>query len=219
MAVVAAEMADTKKSEAWGEINRRVATRLAAHEWTAAKDNALRLYLERVLASKSRDQHLAWILELGKLWAEKETKESSAVCEILYPALSQAWENREHLPLTPEQVQKETLAIVDHYLEEVMQFETFCGYSILQLEYRVLKDDPAQMARRLLTRDYVAINVTTASLFWALSEDLSAVGETGLARKIWEHLGAKGGDDIIEVKYAKNRLSKSKTEVEDLWKK
>ena len=219
LAVVAAEMADNKKDTAWGETNRRVASRMTGHTWTSAKDNTLRLYLERVLGSKSRNQHVGWIVKLGNLWAEKETKESTAVCEILYPALSQAWDSKDPLPMTPAQIQKETTAMIDHYLEEVMQFETFCGYSMLQLEYRILKDDPVTLAHRMLSRENVPINITTASLFWALSEDLNAAGEKALARRIWEFLKAKGGDDVIEVRYAKSRLETSKSEVEDLWKK
>ena len=219
LAVVAAEMADNKKDDKWTAINRSVAARMADHEWSAVKDNALRLYLERIINSKSRHQHIVWILKIGKMWAEKETKESTAVCEILYPALSQAWDNQDQLPISAETIQKEAIGMIDHYLEEVMQFETFCGYSLLQLEYRLLKDNPTLLASRMLAREYIPINVTTAGLLWALAEDLNGAGEKAGAQRIWEFLVAKGSDDIIEVRYAKSRLDKTRTEVEDLWKK
>ncbi|MBF0442810.1 MAG: hypothetical protein HQK54_12970, partial [Oligoflexales bacterium] len=119
--------------------------------------------------------------------------------------------------LDVSEYKKKFSEIISRNLPEVIRFETNCSYSLLQLEFEIFKDEPASLAKKYLERNYLVIDKITAGIFWALAEELKTNDENDMAIKVWNMIIEKGDSDLPEVKYAKKRLDKSKTVLEDLW--
>ena len=107
--------------------------------------------------------------------------------------------------------------IFSQHLNEILQFETFCGYSLLEFEFLLFSDDPKYLAQKYAERDFLIVNSVTGNLMWNLSELLLARGNREDAVQLWERLESSGEDDVKEVEFARSRLDNRRTELDNLW--
>lgn len=219
-AVFLAETAHRTNSKKWLDADKKMALKLEKREWTWQDSIKSKLFIERIMSTNSKDMNLRWILHLGKKWTTKEKKnELIIVCELLYPILSQLWENSSKTGdmSAISEAKNESIVLIDRYLPLTLQFETNCGYSLLQFEVKILKDDPLLLAKRFISRDYLPVNRVTAQLYWELAESLDKKGDNQSAKRVWRYIVDKGDATIPEYRYAKKRLDTSKTEYENIW--
>ena len=209
LGVYAAEMANMTPANK--KFSQEVGKRLLKHNWTLPQSEVARMYMDRVKESSGLFEHRLWILSLANDWAKNDAK---IICEIQYPILSDYWRDK---PSSREWVKKETENMLKKYLTELLQFETFCGYSLLEFEYSLFSDNPSYLAERYKERDFLLVNRVTANLIWNLSELLFDIGDISGARKLWEKLDSSGEDRLKEVQYARSRLDTRKTELDNLW--
>ena len=188
-----------------------IGKRLVGRKWTVEDEPAVRLYIDRLRNSKYFSHHSNWIMEIGERWAEKDAK---VVCEVHFPILSKLW--RED-PGKRQWVKDYSKKIFSQHLNEILQFETFCGYSLLEFEYLLFSDDPKYLAQKYAERDFLIVNSVTGNLMWNLSELLLARGNREDAVQLWERLESSGEDDVKEVEFARSRLDNRRTELDNLW--
>ena len=209
LATFAAETADKNPGR-----NVDIADRYKDHKWAISDHESIRLYLDRILGSAHHSPHFQWIYNLSRQWAKKDSK---TICDITYPLLSKTWEKEKFNPAEAATIKKKTTETLNKFLNEMIQYETFCGYSLLEFEMDQYKDDPLTLNELYNQRDYLPVNNITGNLFWTLSEALQAKGHPEKAKQIWIRLSQSKEEGVKEVKFAKARLDKRRTELEDLW--
>ena len=156
----------------------------------------------------------SWILDLADKWTKSDSK---IACELTYPILSKIWAIGSAYHIDRDVVRSRLNTVLKSHLNELIQFETYCGYSLLEFEQMVYKDRPLVLYARLMGREYLPVNQVTGNLFWSLSELMLSKGHRPEAETIWEKLKNSGEDSVKEVRFARSRLDKRKTELEDLW--
>jgi hypothetical protein len=88
----------------------------------------------------------------------------------------------------------------------------------MEFEIANAKAPRAGLVDRFLKRDYLPVDAKSAALLWTLSEHALQEGDRASAERIWNYLVQKGSGSMPEVRFAKARLDKRRTELEDLWK-
>ena len=198
----------------WQAKSAEIGRELVGRSWVIKHGKEVRTYLDRLLGEPNSGRNLRWIYELTSRWGENET---SVACELVYPVLTRIWDSPAEAGMSRSEIKAIIGRTMAKQLNELLQFETFCGYSHLELEATAFNDEPARLAKIWLARDFVFINKVTASLYWSLSEELLKSGDRAGAERIWRYLLEKGDASIIEVRFARSRLDKRKTETESLW--
>ena len=207
------EKFDGTKQDIWKERNEELAREMDLKGIKIKFNQFSKLYLARILATTTGMVHAQWVLENAKRWVKDDF---IVMCQIIYPFLAGAWRDsaayhqREELNLLGAN-------LIDQFLPQVLQFETSCGYSLLEFERNLYEGRLENYAVILLNRNYLPVNQDTVKIFWILSEKLREIGSISTAKKIWEHIVKNGSVNLKEVRYAKTRLRPIKTELESLW--
>ena len=213
-AAVTAEMIDLKGLKSrplWQKRGRDLAAALDKRAWTLSPDKTAANYLQRVSNSSSSDAQLVWMQRLAKAWGQKQ---SDYVCDLEYPLLSRMFEK---LPKERDLVTKRVTEVIDGAMPALFGADESCALSLLDLEARALRGEPAALAARYVRRQSWPLVGGFLHTFWTVSEHLNDDGDAQSARKMWQVLKDKGPAGTPEVQFAKARLDPAKTEFEKLW--
>ncbi len=206
--------AETSGDRGTSKRNLDLGHELDQKKWTIENSPAVLAYLDRIIGSGGAAPHYKWMLNLETNWTKKDYKE---VCQLTYPIYSKIWQNPDEFGLSTDEFEAQFTKMIEEQLPELMQFNTYCSYSILELEQNIYEQRPRVLFDRLMARKYMTINEFTGKIYWQVSEILNKAGYKKEAEEIWTKLRDAQGLDIREVEYAKARLDKRKTEVEGLW--
>lgn len=196
------------------ERSKNISANFAKDKLSLKNSPRIRLYLDRVINSPKASDHYSWILDLADRWTEDDSK---IACELTYPLLSKIWQRGSASNISKNDIKNRLSRLMSRNLVELVQFETYCGYSLLEFESKVFADRPLELYEKLMGRDFLPINSVTGNILWMVSENLSNNGHLLEAENIWKKLRDSGEDSVKEVVFAKIRLDKSKTELESLW--
>ncbi len=213
LAAVAAEN-DIKTQSIWKKRNAELGSILRGRTWSIGAEELPRLYVSRILTSKAASYHLPWLYQLSRKWSDKNIL---LTCELVYPTLSRLWDQKSVPNSERNWVQNETTEIIDKRLVDIFHAQPTCGYSLMEFESRVYRQQMKRLAQRIASRPSIPIDPVTANIIWTLSERLYAADDTPSAQTLWRYLRDNGSADIVEVKYAKARLDNRRTEFEKLW--
>ena len=212
IAVFSAET--SSKNRALRKRNQKVAERMRLSRFTPKNTPQVRLYLDRIINARYASDHYEWILDLANSWMKKD---STIACELTYPLLSKIWNSGQHAITLKKGVLNRLDELMSKNLNELIQFETYCGYSLLEFELNVYAEKPLKIYKKLMARDFLPINRVTGNIFWAASEMLYKNGQLREAATLWKRLSDSNEAGVKEVQFAKVRLEKTKTELENLW--
>ena len=209
LATFASETADKSATR-----NQTIAKRLEKHSFKLDDTVETRVFIDRILSSRGHKAHTQWLYQLFKRWGEKNAR---VICDLSYPLLSNIWSDPMTYGYTEASAKKLIDDMLNKHLGEILQFQTNCGYSLLEFEFTVYKNDLLTLHERLKKRPYLPINEVTANLLWNLSERLLSEGHKPAAKEWWQLLTSTQNPNLAEVAYARARLDERKTELENLW--
>tara|TARA_B100001094_G_C18172708_1_gene796080 strand:+ start:90 stop:2522 length:2433 start_codon:yes stop_codon:yes gene_type:complete len=213
LAVVATEMSqiDSTKSDLWRKRNQQMSKMIGSRTLNVAYSDGLLQYVDRIILNDSRGLYDRMIINLLESWNEAG---KDLVCSHMLPTLSRMYQkNRTN--------KKDMEKIVDvfyrKYLSDALQFETYCGYAMLDFEARFFSSKPLKLYGKYKKRNYVPVSKETVHLFWDLAENLSDSGHSVKAEKLWKIIADKNDPALPETKLSKQRLNKEKGQFEQIW--
>jgi hypothetical protein len=216
-AVVAAEMLDrqpkakAKGASPWAARDREFQRQLPKRRWALSPGPLAVGYLDRMAMTSTASAHLSWMLDLARVFGEKD---GSLVCDIEYPLLSRL---NGAGAAAKERVSRRTSELIAAQLPDLFRHDESCALSLLELEAGRLKGQPKDLGDQYLKRQDWPLVSGFLHLYWTMSEHVYDGGERGRARKMWEVIRDKGTPGSPEVEFAKARLDPTRTEFEKLW--
>ncbi|MFW7380104.1 MAG: hypothetical protein ACOH5I_14920 [Oligoflexus sp.] len=211
-AAMLAEVTSQSAKAPWTMYQDELIKELNQRIWKINSTPAAKLYLDRVLATKSAKLHLAWIFRLAEVWVEKDF---TVACNLVHPVLQQILSQSEKSNV--QIFQNKAKTFINKYLVDLLRFETQCAYSLLELEQQLYRDNPMDLGQLYLARKELTVNRNTANLFFSIAEINHEAGHGNIAKSLWTHILENGAENLPEVQYAKTRLDNRKTEMEKLW--
>jgi hypothetical protein len=205
------EKADPKKLAEFTKESRGLAKTIENFSAGLKADDAMRLYLVRIMSSKQADVHYPWVMKLAMSWAEKDI---STACNMVYPLLEK-YRMSQGNEVSPKLAEN----FISSNLMDMLRFETNCAYSLMEYELGLYKGRMKELASLYEKRTFVPLNTYTANVLWNVAEGCRQEGASSEARRIWQYLVDKGSQDLPEVRFAKARLDSRRTELENLWGK
>ncbi|SMF69638.1 tetratricopeptide repeat protein [Pseudobacteriovorax antillogorgiicola] len=211
-AVMLSEVTPPNGNDKWANESQQIGEQLQKRDWTIPFTKGTHLYIDRILSAPGGPDHYLWIYDLASTWVEENF---GVACDIIYPVLQRLGDERSHFSeATFKNKSKDFIAT---YLEDMLKYETFCAYSVLEFELELFKSDPTMLGKAYLNRGYLPVNNVTAALFYSLAEMNYDQGDKAVARALWQKIVKDGDDALPEVRYARSRLDTRRTELEKLW--
>ena len=226
VAVVAAELADRKKTKEWQQRNAQFAKSLAKRRWTLPPDQRASNYVQRVLQVSTVDQHLDWLMNLAKFWSGKNT---DYACDLELPLLSRTYDRA---PIREASgVLKRLTSMIEGKLPDLFKVDSSCALSMLELEQRIMRRQPpldefgmptgsnqmTALAARYVGRQNWPMVGDFLHMFWTISEHTFDDGDKPSAEILWKVLRDKAPAGSPESQFAKARLDPVRTETERMW--
>ncbi len=211
LAMVLSEVQQHEESRISAQ-NERLAKDLMDRKWDIAPDQQAKLFIDRIISSPYGIPHFSWIYNLGKKWVEEDF---GAACSVVYPVLQRLRKDDKHI--NTKAFKRISINFINRYLADILKYETYCGYSVLEFELELFKDQPSFLGKKYLERSFLPVNQVTAGLFYTLGELNYERNEKSLAEQLWKKIVQEGSSELLEVKYAKSRLDRRRTETDKLW--
>lgn len=215
LAVALAEIgqsAEGKDREHWLKRNRNLVQRFFEKKLQFEQQPSVRLSFRRIMETEMGRIYRPWILGEALRWADADL---SIGCDLVYPLMQTPAVGPDgHLP---KEIAAKTQTFIETHLKNLLRFETNCAYSLMEFEISNPHASKAALVDVYLKRDYLPVDPQTAPLFWTLAEHVLKEGDHEGAERLWKFLVEKGNASMPEVRYAKARLDKRRTELEDLW--
>ena len=197
----------------WSKENHRNGKKLEGRDWKLKFSKKSHMFVDRVLSSPGGEKNYLWVYELTNTWVEDSF---DVACDIVYPVLQRIGESggdvsrRKFITMSK--------SFISRYIEDMLKYETFCAYSVLEFELELFTNDEKALAELYLKRDFLPINQVTAGLYYSLAELNFSKGNSNEARDLWRKIVDAGDEGLPEVRYAKSRLDTRRTELDKLWK-
>lgn len=201
-----------KDRDAWIKRNKDLAQRFSDKKVQFEPEPAVRLSLRRIMESEMGKFYNPWILDEGLRWANADT---SIGCDLVYPLMQKVVDSPDSR--LPKESLLKTQSFIEEHLKDLLRFETNCAYSLMEFEISNPYASKSALVNTYLKRDYLPVDPQTAPLFWSLAEHALKEGDREGAERLWNFLVQKGDPAMAEVRFAKARLDKRRTELEDLW--
>lgn len=206
-------LSEVANDDIWEQRNRNFAKSLKDRKWSLKFSEDNHLYLNRILSSNGGYEHYRWIYKTVSNWVDQNF---GVVCDLIYPVLQRIGDDRDHF--TKEEFLSISKSFVSKYLEDMLKYETYCAYSVLEFEFNLFKNEPEYLSQQYLNRPYLPVNNVTASLYFAVAELNEKNKNYDSANTIWNKIVREGKENLPEVIYSRNRLDKRRTELEQLWR-
>ena len=211
-AAMLSEVTPDANSQPWHKRLISLVERLSRKEWSIGPTPETRFYIDRILDSNLAAAHYPWIATLGISWTESNF---AASCDLVYPILQKLTRSPD------EKVRKlyteRTKSFISFILSDVLRYETYCAYSMMELELGLYENDAEALVATYDQRDFLPVNSVTAGLFYTVAERAWSAGLRDDAREIWQLIVKKGDPNLAEVRFARSRLDPRRTELEKLW--
>lgn len=196
----------------WQTRNTNQGQNLENKKWNLKYSKEAHLFVDRILSSAGGSEHYLWLYNLSSSWVEDSFE---IACDIVYPILQRIGENQEKT--SKERFFSISKSFISSYLEDMLKYETFCAYSVLEFELEQYRGREKTLADLYLSRDFLPVNQVTAGLFYSLAELNYKQGNRNEARQLWQKISDNGDESLPEVRYAKSRLESRRTELDKLW--
>ncbi len=171
------------------------------------------IYLNRIKATPAILLHSAWIYQLETQWAKSDEK---LTCTLVYPSLVRLL-NEGSVLWDQTRREREVREFVTAQLPDMFRKDEKCAISIMELEFGLFEDRPAELANLYRQRESWPMLEDIVALYWSVAESLKLKGQHDQATAIFRMIAEKGPADSSKVRFAKLRLDKTKTEFEKIW--
>lgn len=207
---------DAMRGNAWTKKSKDLADYLISNPLKIPATELFEGLIGRILSQpNSNKAHLKWIWPAMVSWSKDDLKKA---CDYLFPTFQQLLSGSDFAKSNSNQSLKDSFNnYLRDNLNDLIRFQTNCSYSYLELERELFSSNSNELAELYLARQFMPINSNTASLFHNLAEDNLSQGYQELAESLWQVILQKGNQDLPEYRFAQSRLSKDRTELEDLW--
>ncbi|MFK7823885.1 MAG: tetratricopeptide repeat protein [Oligoflexales bacterium] len=178
----------------------------------------IRGFVNRLLKSKLYYFHLPWLYHATFKWNFKDAQD---LCEISYPILSKWFHTRTQTRTPIKNIWKEITRLTKIQFPLLFNKSLSCSKALLELEAEagVHPSLSKSYGEIWLERFDWPQKSITVPLIWQASEAVRRIApESDVSQKLWSYLAELDPSQFPEVKYAKARLDKSKTQTEQLWR-
>ena len=178
----------------------------------------MRSFVNRFLKSKVYYLHLPWLYEATFDWNTDDAKD---LCEISYPLLSKWFHAHKKTGTSIKKIWQEVTKITKNQFPLLFSKSLSCSKALLELEAEVGTHPSLRKfyGEIWLDRFEWPQKSVIVPLIWQASEAVSRTAPTStVSKKLWTYLAKLDPNQFPEVKYAKTRLDKSKTQTEQLWR-
>ena len=177
----------------------------------------MRGFVNRLLKSNLYYLHLSWLYKATFSWNHEDTKD---LCEISYPILSKWFHARKSTKTPMESLWQETSKIINTHFPLLFTKSLSCSKALLELEAEIGSNSSLSKVygQRWLKRFEWPQKAVTVPLMWQASEAIRKIEpNSAISTQLWSYLAELDPAQFPEVRYAKTRLDKSKTQTEGLW--
>lgn len=209
LATVASEMIDISNKQDKKKWQKQLLniTKILNNKKLSIQDNSLTLnYLNRIKSTQSLKQNFIWIYNLVQYW--NHINKNKYICNITLPLLYTYINISSLNPYEISFVNKKVLNIIDQNITELLKTNESCAISLLDMELKILQQDPQELIKRYKLRLQWKLSPALASIFWIASQKLDNYDYKNEAKKICEFIVKSTSQDIAEHTLAKIYLNK-----------
>jgi hypothetical protein len=181
---------------------------LHKRKWTFGASDRPQDYIHRILLKPVARTDLEWMSPLVRTLSQAD---KSLLCTLQLPVLQ-----RQREMGMSTSMRQDLAHVVKTHFPNLLGIDHLCAMGFLDIEHE--STDLKTLADLYLTaRQSWPIAENLVNLVWVLAEDVQAVGDHSLARKLYQLVRQKAPPGSLTARLATERLDRTRTEFDKLW--